>query len=202
MGLIVTVSALLVDMSAFAESASVVVYLSLVLGVFTEIAAPIFDPLHNRSRKLIVIAPEFIRGYRQALTDYTWILTLAIEVIFIIVWAGRGIVWNFDYRMLLYLAFLVWIFFSVYLFATENPRHIRDFLSLRFSRQSLLSVYRHKQTPIHYGILLGVAIVLFWLIDWAAIGQLPILTLCLFVVLVILIALVCIYSIISFSHRR
>lgn len=133
MGLIVTVSALLVDMSAFAESASVVVYLSLVLGVLTEIAAPVFDRIHSRSKRLIVISPEFRRGYRQALTEYTWILTIAIEVIFIIVWAGRGIVWNFEYRMFLYLAFLVWIFFSIYLFATENPRQIHDFLSLRFS---------------------------------------------------------------------
>ncbi|MBC7503436.1 hypothetical protein H7169_00495 [Candidatus Gracilibacteria bacterium] len=202
MGLIVTVSALLVDMSAFAESASVVVYLSLVLGVLTEIVAPVFDTLHNRSRKLIVISPEFRRGYRQALADYTWILTITIEVIFIIVWAGRGIVWNFDYRMLLYLAFLVWIFFSIYLFATESPRHIRDFVSLRISHESLLSVYRYNRTPIHYAIFLGAAIFLFYLIDWAILWQLPFITLSAFVVLIILSTCVCMYSIISYSHHR
>ncbi len=105
LGLIVTVSALLVDMPAFAESASVAVYLSLVLGVLTEIAASLFDRIHSGSKRLILISPEFIRGYRQALTEYTWMITIVIEIIFIIALAGRGYIWNFDYQMLLYMSF-------------------------------------------------------------------------------------------------
>lgn len=77
-GLIVTVMSLIYDISSLAESASVLVYLALVTGVFSEIIAPALDRYHGTSRVRFDHAKKILHEYRLALAEYSSLLSHAM----------------------------------------------------------------------------------------------------------------------------
>lgn len=201
MWLIATVSALIVGKSTFAESASIIVYLALVIGVFVEIGAPLFKKIHLDSKMLIEVTSEFRQGYRSALSDYAWIMIGLIQSIFFVALIGRGFLWNFDYQMLLYLAFWVWIFSMLYLFSHERILHIWDFIIDRFSRKYYSDSYRNNKEYMNYGIIGSTILILVSMIDWTSIVRLPYLTIICFPLFTILI-MISIYRIHSLFYHR
>ena len=134
MGLLLTVYSLLLDMSVLAEQASIIVYLSLVIGVAAEIGISLSDRIHRSSRPLVKIAPEFVMSYRQALSEYAGLMLVAIQIIVIGAILGRGTLWDFDYQVLLYLAYGSWIFSALYLLSGTQIHDIREYITIRFSR--------------------------------------------------------------------
>lgn len=202
LGLIVTVSALLVEKAAFAESASIIVYLALVIGVFVEIGSSWFERVHSRSKSLIDVSPEFKTWYQQALSDYTWMMTVVIQSLFVVALLGREIIWNFDYQMLLYLAFGVWIFFTLYLLSSERTLHFRDFMVNRLSKRYIVSLFRGKRQYIKYILSGGVFATLIVLIDWTLIWNLPSITLASLIALIFLLVGIGVYGVVSFFYRR
>lgn len=202
LGLIVTVSALTLKEASLAESASIVVYLALVIGVFVEIGSPWFDRLHQHSKPLITLSSEFKTNYQLALSDYAWMMTMILQSLFILALLGRGTLWNFEYQMLLYLAFGVWIFFTLYLLSSHRTLHIRDFVVNRLSKGYIISLFRGKRHYIKYILSGGVFATLVVLIDWTLIWRLPSITLASLVTLIILLIGVGVYGIVSIFYRR
>jgi hypothetical protein len=137
-GLITTVWSLVFDMSRWAESASIIVYLALVIGVFVEIGSRWLNKIHDGGKVLMHISSEFKTSYQQTLAEYTWIITVILQLIFIIALLGRGTLWNFDYQMLPYLSFGIWIFFALYLLASDKIYRTQDFMVSRLSKKSVV----------------------------------------------------------------
>lgn len=201
MWLIATISALFTENQTLAESMSIFVYLALVVGVFVEVLSHWFDRFHTHSRSVIHISQEFKTWYSRALSDYAWMATVGIQSIFIIALLGRGTLWNFDYQMLLYLAFGVWVFFAFYLFTSDNISHIWDFIRGRFSARYYRDTVKNNKESIKYYIPLTASILVsFVLIDWSTLWILPSATLIGFVIFIvaIVVSLQHIYS--SFYH--
>ena len=82
--LLVTIGALLTKQSAIAEQSSVVVYLSLVVGVVGELITPLFARLHRGATPVITPKESFIQEYRQALSEYAWMSGVAIGILIVV----------------------------------------------------------------------------------------------------------------------
>lgn len=101
-GLIVTVWSLVFDMSAWTESTSIIVYLSLVVGVLVELIAPVIGRFHRESKSLFHIPTAFIHEYRDTLGSYALLLSTGIGIVMVVLIVMRGIWWNYAFSMLLF----------------------------------------------------------------------------------------------------
>lgn len=201
-GLITTIWGLAFDMSAWAESASIIVYLSLVISVFVEISSRLIDRLHYRSRELVSLSSEFKTSYRKALSEYAWIITVILQSSFIIGLLGRGTFWNFEYSMLLYISFGIWIFFAIYLFASEKIYSLRDFVTNRFSIRYIIWLVKKISQYSRYIVTVIIFSILVTLIDWTLVLRLPLITLVSLIGLMAFLIGISVYSIVSFFYRR
>lgn len=103
-GLITTVWSLVFDMTAWAESASIIVYLALVIGVLIELIAPLMSRIHTGHNPLIYISSEFTREYRDTLSAYSILFGSGLGIVMVVLIVLRGLVWNYAFSMLLFFA--------------------------------------------------------------------------------------------------
>lgn len=82
-GLITTVWSLVFDMAVWAESASIIVYLCLVIGVLVELTSPLMQSLHRETRPLVVVPERFVHEYRDTLVSYSILLVSALGFILV-----------------------------------------------------------------------------------------------------------------------
>jgi hypothetical protein len=172
-----TMSALIFDKTELAESMSIWVYLALLIGVSVEIIAPWFERLHDLSRPLVDITPEFRQWYYSALSEYAWIMTIWLHFFFFISLLGRGIIWSFDYQMLLYLVFGICIFFALYLLSQDKRLQISDFTAEKFSAKYYRNLYINIKKYSIYWITGLLCFVWLFLINWNIVWNLPLYTL-------------------------
>ena len=127
-GLITTVWSLVFDMTRWAESASIIVYLALVIGVLIELIAPLMGRIHTGHKPLIHISPEFTREYRDTLSAYSILFGSGLGIVMIVLIVLRGLVWNYAFSMLLFFAMGYMLLALIAVITERRTLHITDYI--------------------------------------------------------------------------
>jgi type IV secretory pathway TrbL component len=91
----------MVGLSPIAGSVSIIVYLSLVIGVCVELFAPFFDRFHRKSPPLIKISQSFMENYQRDIALCMYVLCIILPIIFALLILGHGYFWIFEPTVLL-----------------------------------------------------------------------------------------------------
>ncbi len=159
-GLISTVLALVYDMSAFAEQASIWVYLMLVCGVVLELLSPLSARLYRLLMTRISLPPGLMIGYKDTLREYSSVLLLALGIVYVGLLVWRISLWNFDLSMLPLLSAGLWVFFAIVLLTHHKRYGIMDLISteLGWIERWIPSRYRSIAYPLITGLIIGILV--------------------------------------------
>lgn len=153
--LITTVWSLVFDMSTWAESASIIVYLCLVVGVLIELIAPLMHRIHTGHAPLVHINPEFTREYLNTLSTYSIFICSGLGIVMVVLIILRGLVWNYAFSMLLFFA-MGYIFLMIIAIITE--RRILHITSYMRDEYKLLTYVLNRWQYAHIWLLASLMI--------------------------------------------
>jgi hypothetical protein len=159
-GLISTVLTLMFDMSAFAEQASIWVYLMLVCGVVMELLSPLFAHLYRFFMARISLSPGLMLGYKGTLREYSSVLLLALGIVYVGLLVWRISLWNFDLTMLPLLSGWLWVFFAIVLLTHHKRYGIVDLIAteLGWIERWMPSRSRSIVYPLITGLVTGILV--------------------------------------------
>lgn len=126
-GLVFIILALVSNQHLYAESTSITVYVLLVMGIVVELFSSSFAKLHAWSHRIINISQDFIKWYRQDMSNYALTTAFAIAILWsaAMIWSGKY--WIIESEIFVYIAWGVFIFYALFIAFSQKYHTLWDF---------------------------------------------------------------------------